>query len=304
MVDLVSANVRACLQCPQCGSVLRETPDGLDCTGCALAYPRLPRGAVDLRLRQPRSYDLTFQLGSPFPSRGSPAIEPLKMNPSAEVNFTGVDVPYHMTAELRSHVPKARAGNSLMLDLGCGNAVHKGLCELAGFEWVGADYDDASEASILADAHALPFKDASFECVLTIASLQLFQNPFVAMQEAQRVLKPGGVLLGTVAFLEPAAGGFYHHTHRGVLNSLESAGFTVDVLAPSKEWSMLVAQAQIGLFPKMPAFLSRAIVLPLEVLHKLWWAAGRRVTGNPNAADSVRVMNTTAAFAFVARRAA
>lgn len=285
--------------------MLRGSQGGVDCTGCAAAYPSLPRGAIDLRLKQPRNYELTFPLGRPFPAHGSPSVEPMTMNSSAEVDFEGMAVPHHMTAELRSHVPKARSRDSLMLDLGCGNAVHKSLCERAGFEWVGADYDEASEAAILADAHALPFADGDFECVLSVAALHLFQHPLVAVSEAYRVLKPGGVFLGTVAFLEPFhGGGFYHHTHLGVLNTLEFAGFKVEVLAPSEEWSMLVAQAQMGLFPKMPATVSRGIVFPLQLLHKLWWAAGRRATGNPNAENSVRIRNTTGAFSFVARRPA
>jgi SAM-dependent methyltransferase len=224
------------------------------------------------------------------------------MNVRPEVDFGDTSVPFHLTAELRSYLPKARSSDSLLLDLGCGNAVHKAVCERAGFEWVGADYDETSEASVLADAHSLPFKDGAFECVLSVAAIQLFQYPFVAMKEVHRVLKPGGIFIGTVAFLEPAAGGFYHHTDRGVLNSLEFPGFTVNVLAPSEEWSMLVAQAQMGLFPKMPGVMSRGIVYPLQLLHKLWWAAGRLVTGNPNADNSVRIRNTTGAFAFVASR--
>ena len=252
-------------------------------------------------MKKPRTYQLDFELGRLPPDGDNLPIEPLKLNGAPEVDFGDMEVPHHMTRELRSYFPKARSANSLMLDLACGNAVHKKISEHAGFEWVGADYGEMSQATVLADAHALPFADGTFECVLSVAAIHLFQYPFVVMHEAHRILKQGGIFLGTVAFLEPFHdGGFYHHTHLGVLNSLRSAGFTVLKLAPSEEWTGLVAQASMALFPRMPGLVSRAIVYPVHLLHRAWWAAGKRITNNPNAADDVRIRNTTAGFAFVA----
>lgn len=301
----VSVAVRSALRCPDCGSVLGEANAAAVCTRCQLHYPVTGAGAIDLRLKRPKTCHLPLTLGKRFPPDGVPLVEPLKMNPHPEVAFGDMAVPHHMTAELRSYLPKASSSGSLMLDLACGDGVHRTMCERAGFEWVGADYDEHSQAAVLADAHSLPFADASFECVLCVAAIHLFQFPLVAMGEVRRVLKPGGMFLGTVAFLEPFHdGGFYHHTHLGVLNSLSCAGLRVEVLAPSEDWSVLVAQANMALFPKMPPFMSRAVVYPVQMLHRLWWAVGRHVSRNPNASNSVRIRNTTAAFAFVARRTA
>ena len=55
-----------------------------------------------------------------------------------------------------------------------------------------------------------------------------------------------------------------------------------------------------GLFPKIPKPVGRAVVWPLEMMHKLWWRAGRFV--NSKATDNVRLLTNTGAFEFVARK--
>src|SRR5437762_876671 len=177
---------------------------------------------------------------------------------------------------------------------GCGGTLRAAA---DGLEWVGVDADPDSAASIVADAHALPFEDRSFEFVLSVASLHLMRHPHVVLRDVRRVLRPGGTFIGTVAFLEPFHdGGYYHHTHLGILNSLDNAGLRVHRVAPSADWTGLRAQAQMALFPRMPARLSRLIVLPIELLHRMWWRAGRALSRNPNASEGARVRNLTAAF--------
>jgi len=226
----------------------------------------------------------------------------LEQNPRPEVDFSGMPVPYHLSRELLSHFPRAKAPAALALDMGCGTARHRGVCERAGFTYVGLDYD-APEASILGDAHALPFADASFEFILLIAVLEHLRFPDVALREARRVLKPGGRLIGDVAFLEPYhSDSFYNHSHLGLWNRLHDAGLTIDRIAPSVGWTGLFALACIGLFPRLPRSLVRLLVLPLEILHRAWWWAGRQVGNADRRRDLIRIRNTTGSFAFVARR--
>jgi hypothetical protein len=120
--------------------------------------------------------------------------------------------------------------------------------------------------------------------------------------EVSRVLKPGGLYIGSVAFLEPFHGNsFYHHTHLGTYNTLQSAGFTVAKVAPNAAWSSLQAQATMGaLFPKMPEKLGRAIVWPLALMHKVWWRAGRLIS--TKATETSRLLSNTGSFEFVARK--
>jgi SAM-dependent methyltransferase len=299
----ISSRVWGHVSCSSCGLLLHDAGTTATCPGCGIEYSSTPAGALDLRLKRPKRYTLEFEVGTPLLPHDDFPFIPLVANSRPEVDFGTSTLPPRMTRELLSYFPKARGPGSLMLDLACGDAIHKEVAEVAGFEWVGIDYLETSKAPILADAHALPFKDESFEFILSVSALQLMRYPFVMMREAFRVLKPNGVFVGTVSFLEPFHDqGYYHHTHLGAFNSLSYGGFTVEKLAPSEDWSVLMAQASMGLFPRLPAPVGRAVVYPVHLLHKLWWRLGRLV--NPKATDETRILHTTGAFSFVASKPA
>ena len=75
----------------------------------------------------------------------------------------------------------------------------------------------------------------------------------------------------------------------------------LDHMSPHPSWDVLTAQASMRLFPKMPKALSRALVLPLKTIHKLYWKAARLL--NPNQAKEIkRLLWTTGAFLFIASK--
>jgi SAM-dependent methyltransferase len=292
--------LRAALACPACRAGLEETGAGLRCTACGAAYPPAPGGGPDLRLRAPVTRSLEFSLGTPPLREEEMECVPLVTNPAPAVDLAGVRVPRHLTPELMSWFPKPRAPESLALDLGCGDLIHREVVERAGFVYAGIDYV-SQRAPILGDAHALPFAGDSIEFILSVAVLEHLRWPFVAMREACRVMRPGGTFIGTVAFLEPFhENSHYHHTHLGTINSLRYGGFEVVKVAPSAEWTVLTAQAGMGLFPRVPAPVAKALVYPLEALQRILWSAGSLL--KPDPARRSRTRNTTGAFAFIARK--
>jgi SAM-dependent methyltransferase len=300
MIDDLSAAVWDRLRCVECGRPLKRTADGAVCSACGHQYPRTKHGSLDMRLKVPKTYSLEFKLVPEAPAEHSFTSVPLQANPAPQVDFAGLPVPRHLTPEILSYFPKARGAESLMLDLGCGEAVHKQVAERAGFEWVGVDYG-ARRAPILGDAQAIPFDDGSFEFILCVTVLQYVQFPFVAMREAFRVLKPGGVLIGSAAFLEPSHGtSFYHPSHVGIYNLLTDAGFSVRKVAPFATWPALKALASMGLFYRMPRAVAQALVAPLQFLHAAWWRFGSLVTRQDLEKD--RLNHFAGSFSFIASR--
>jgi SAM-dependent methyltransferase len=94
-------------------------------------------------------------------------------------------------------------GLSPILDIGCGDgALGRPLLE-AGARWIGLDrsatlLEDAPRPAVRADATRLPFPNASFGAVAAVYMLYHLPDPGLAIAEARRVLKPGGLLV-TVA---------------------------------------------------------------------------------------------------------
>ncbi|RUT85512.1 class I SAM-dependent methyltransferase, partial [Mesorhizobium sp. M7A.T.Ca.US.000.02.1.1] len=74
---------------------------------------------------------------------------------------------------------------------------------------------------ILAVLEKIPFRDESFDYVISNAVLEHVRDPFAAAREMTRVLKPGGEMFVHVPFLQPYHG-FPHHYYNMTKDGLRS----------------------------------------------------------------------------------
>ncbi len=111
-----------------------------------------------------------------------------------------------------------RCSSGWVLDCGAGSRSDF-LGNVVNFEIVAYPSTD-----VLGVAEELPFKDNSFDGVLSLDVLEHVKDPFKAAREIARVLKPGGQLYCVVPFLQPYHG-FPHHyynmTYQGLGNLFE-----------------------------------------------------------------------------------
>lgn len=113
-----------------------------------------------------------------------------------------------------------RHADGLVLDCGAGKR-GRYYEHVVNFEIV--DYDTTDVVGV---GTALPFQDATFDAVLSIAVLEHVRDPFRCAAEIVRVLKPGGTLFCNVPFLSPLHAYPHHYfnmTHQGLRALFEPA---------------------------------------------------------------------------------
>jgi SAM-dependent methyltransferase len=298
-------SVQRALACPQCGEAIHLTSQSARCPRCNIDYPIDDRGQLDLRLQRPRQVAVEVSIGTP-PQGWQSFVRPIQPNPSPELDVGSIQIPpllrrgNRLAPELLSYFPRSQQ-RGMMLDLGCGHGDFRDICAHTNMEYVGIDY--GGTARVLADAHALPFKDESFDFIISFAVLEHIRHPLVAMREAHRVLKRGCRFIGSVAFLEPFhLDSYYHFTPLAVHSLLTGAGFQLDQLEANPTWTGLRAMSWMSLFPHAPMWFSNLLVLPLHLLHRAWWLAGNALQRRAATSEAARQVVNTAGFRWVCSR--
>ncbi len=133
--------------------------------------------------------------------------------------FNIVDTPNISSHDYDTTGQKLIRDHDLVLDCGAGyrNVYYSNVVNL--------EIVDYSTTDVVGVGEELPFKDNSFDAVISIAVLEHVKDPFLCAKEIARVLKPGGDLYCAVPFMQPFHGYPHHYfnmTKSGVRNLFDN----------------------------------------------------------------------------------
>lgn len=141
-----------------------------------------------------------------------------------------------------------------LLEIGCGTKAKAALVGDLVTEHVGLDHEASphglSEVDLVGSADDIPSESESFDCVLSTAVLEHLEDPGTALEEAFRVLRPGGVALYTAPLywhIHEAPRDFFRYTEFGLRHLFMEAGFEpVEIMPLSGFW--ITFGAQLGYY--------------------------------------------------------
>lgn len=123
----------------------------------------------------------------------------------------------------------AQQPDALMLNIGAGTTrLHPRMKTLEIAAGPGIDY--------VGSAEALPFADNSVDLIVTQEVLEHVPDPFQAMREIHRVLKPGGSAYVQLPFIigyHPCPQDYWRFTEHGIRQLAEQAGFAIGKAHPA-----------------------------------------------------------------------
>jgi SAM-dependent methyltransferase len=210
---------------------------------------------------------------------------------------------------LSRYAPLAEAGSGdSVLDLGCGagDSVEQFRSLNPGVSWLGVDLERSPEVATRTrtdaefrtfDGRSIPADDASIDVVYCKQVLEHVAEPRPLIADVARVLRPGGLFMGSTSQLEP-----YHSlsvgniTPYGLARLAAGAGMELTEVRPGLDGITLIAHRALG----MPAITRRywARESPPNRVISLAARTGRIGTRQANA---IKLL-LCGQYAFVVRR--
>lgn len=201
------------LRCPACAAPLTLIESRLECleAGCQALYPvvdgipilineRASVFSISDFLRHERT---TYRPKSRLEQLIADVVPEIGVNLKAESNYARL-----------ARLLTERSAQPRVLVVG-GSVVGRGmqaLLNVPSIELVESDVTFSPRTTIIADAHDLPFADATFDGLIIQAVLEHVLDPVRCIQEARRVLKPGGLVYAETPFMQQVHGGPYDFT--------------------------------------------------------------------------------------------
>jgi SAM-dependent methyltransferase len=141
-----------------------------------------------------------------------------------------------------------------VLDLGCGEGNSRNFFQKIAPKtiWHGVDIKDSPEVrkrtiehkSILTfDGINLPYSNEYFDLIYCNQVLEHVRYPDKLIAEVFRVLRPNGLFVGTVSYLEPYHSySIFNFTPYGIVSVLSEAGLKLEEIRPGSDVSLLICR--------------------------------------------------------------
>lgn len=145
----------------------------------------------------------------------------------------------------------------VVIDIGCGTGNFVNQLITDGFQARGVDFESYHGNPINVDLNfeTIPIPDNSVDCVTCFETLEHLENPFHVVREVHRILKPGGIFIGSIpnpyhlfnrlSFLKN--GVFYRYPVRG--DHISTFTKTVWEIIFSKKFQTVETIYAFGEFP-------------------------------------------------------
>jgi SAM-dependent methyltransferase len=287
----------AVLRCPKSGEPLKLAGENLTSSISGLTYP-FERGVPNL-MQAPDRFKIDLPWYEPWSELDALRFEKPTRHPAS-------DLPYHLDAHLAS-VPGDAGDGRWILEVGCGERKCEPYFSKRGFKYVGTDADHRGVGPHLkTDAHNLPFVDQVFDLYFSLAVYEHLASPLQAALEAHRILKPGGTMFGTAAFVYGFhdRASFHHMTHAGLLWTLRMAGFTDIRIWPDWRYTSAIPEMAFGTGSQgaMWRLAARGLLNVLDSSFVAVSQLARRVTGKKPLDTAAREVYNASSITYVATK--
>lgn len=139
-----------------------------------------------------------------------------------------------------------------VLDIGCGKMKHremilkgKGVKKYVGLDLEEGKFTYSVKADMYWDGIKIPLDDKSVDSIILFEVIEHCPNPSIVINEAYRVLKPGGIILFSTPFLYHLHGAPYDYsrpTPFGLKSFFDNAGFSNTEIKGGGNWDSSLGQ--------------------------------------------------------------
>lgn len=151
-----------------------------------------------------------------------------------------------------------------LLDIGCGNKPYESWFADKVEEYIGCDIaqSDLNKVDVICEAQSIPFEDKSFDTVFTTQVIEHVGDHEGMLNEAFRLLKPGGKMILSGPFYWPLheePHDYFRYTKHGFRLLMEKSGFRVNEIHPCGGKWAVTGIMLISAIPYRPKFINRLL---------------------------------------------